>query len=399
MREMFADKRKVLIVNRVGYLGGAERVILTFTEHLESRGWQAVLACPPGGSFSQSATAQGLTVEACDFDRMRITSDLRVLAQYPWAWRKAATAINQLCRANRFDIIHVHHPVTALYALSASKRFNVPLVLHVHETLPAKPLYSLAMRFVMHQLSTLLCVSSAAKDLALSMGASPSRVKIVYNGVDRQFIQREQTNIAPPELRSAGPGPHIGVFGVLEPRKAQHIFLEAAAKVAPNFPDARFWLIGSTALKDKQYYGDQLRLLASSAQLRGKVSLVDFKSEIISWVRAMDIVVQPSTAFESFGMSLVEAMAVGRPVIASNVGGMPEVVTHGKTGLVVPAGDPSALAVALADLLSSEDRRRGFGLNGAADVRERFDPDVFQANILNAYDAVLRSQGKLKTAD
>ncbi len=383
-------RKKVLVVNRVGFLGGVERIILTLADGLEAFGWQPTLACPADGPLALAAAQQGTVVAPCAFDRMRITANPLVLARYPWAMKQGAADIERQCRAFGVQLLHVHHPVTALYALPASRRLGIPIVLHVHETLPAKRLYALALRTVISRVAGLLCVSNAARELALAMGADPSRARVVYNGVDKRFLAGP-TAARPAAVQEAGDGPHIGVFGVLEPRKAQHVFLEAAAAIAPRFPGAHFWLIGPLALKDKQAYADRLRDLAASPALRGRASLVGFQSDMVPWLSAMDLVVQPSVALESFGMSLAEALTLGRPVIAARTGGMPEVVMEGQTGLIVPAGDAAALATALAELLASPERRKGFGAAGAIDARARFSPEVFQRHVSDAYDAVLEA--------
>ena len=383
-----APPRRVLVVNRVGYLGGVERIILTLAASLDAFGWQPVLACPDGGPLADAARQQGTAVAPCGFDRMRITPNPIVLARYPWALKQGAADILRQCRAFQPDLIHVHHPVTALYALPAARRLGIPIVLHVHETLPAKRLYALALRAVLPRVASVLCVSKAALDLAAAMGANPAHARVVHNGVDARFL-RDASVPPPPMVQGAGAGPHVGVFGVLEPRKAQHVLLEAAAAIAAEFPSAHFWLVGPAAQKDKQAYADRLQAMAGAEPLRGRVTLAGFQADMIGWLSAMDLVVQPSVAYESFGMSLAEALTLGRPVIAARTGGMPEVVAAGTTGLIVPPGDAPALAEALRELLRSPEQRLAFGAQGAVDARARFSPDVFRRNVTQAYAAVV----------
>jgi glycosyltransferase involved in cell wall biosynthesis len=259
----------------------------------------------------------------------------------------------------------------------------------VHETLPARPLYALAMRRVLPHAALVVCVSQAALELALRLGAAPSRTRVVHNGVDPRFLAAAGQVQVPEQVHGAGPGPHVGVFGVLEPRKAQHVLLEAAVRLAGRFPEARFWLVGPAALADKRIYADRLRRMAASGPLRGRVALVGFQEDTASWLAAMDVVVQPSVALESFGMALAEAMVLGRPVVASRVGGMPEVVTDEVTGLIVPPGDPRALARALASLLSDPARREELGRQAMSDARARFAPERFCEAMADAYDAAL----------
>jgi glycosyltransferase involved in cell wall biosynthesis len=379
-----AGERRVLMLNRVGFLGGVERITLTLASGLREYGWRAFLGCPIGGDLAEAAHAQGTDLAPCSFDRMRISANPALLAGYPAAWRRGSHEVKQHCLAQRIDLIHAHHPVTALYALKASRNLGIPIVLHVHETLPAHPLYALAMRLAQRHAAALLCVSAAAQDLAHSLGVPSEKTRIVHNGVDSRFISpaaRRRSSI----VAAAGPGPHIGVFGVLEPRKAQHLFLEAAAALVSDFPEARFWVIGPAELKDKHAYAKRLERMASMPALRGRVRFPGFQSDVGSWLAAMDVVVQCSLSLESFGMALAEALSLGRPVVASRVGGMPEVVRDGHTGLIVPPGDVPALAAALRRLLGDEQLRRRLGRNASADARARFAPATFCRAVAEAY--------------
>jgi len=383
-----SSRRRVLLVNRVGFLGGVERILVTLGAGLGAHGWQALLACPGDGELAQAAAAQGIRVVACPFDRMRITADPRVLARYPSAWLRCAAALEATCRAERIDVIHAHHPVSALYALRAARRLGIPMLLHVHETLPARPLYAAAMRVALRAASGVVCVSQAARDLALALGADPARVSVVHNGVDPRFFAAQPPEPAA-EVRQAGPGPHVGLFAVIEPRKAQHLLLEAAAMLAGRFPAARFWIVGAAALQDKRDYAERLRQMAETPPLQGRVVMTGFRADMPCWLAAMDVVVQTSVALESFGMALAEAQALGRPVVASRVGGMPEVVTEGETGLLVPPQDAPALAAALARLLGNQELRETLGRNGAEAARRRFAPGVFRSQVAARYDALM----------
>jgi glycosyltransferase involved in cell wall biosynthesis len=381
--------RRVLLVNRVSFLGGVERIVLTLAAGLPSCGWTPVLASPSDGELPDAAWAQGTQVAACRFDRMRITANPRELARYPLALLHGSWDLERCCRTHKIDVLHVHHPVTALQASLASRRLAIPLILHVHETLPVRPLYALALRLALRRATIVLCVSQAALRLALALGSDPAQSRVVYNGLDRYFVDSPRQSGAVKPLHMST-GPHIGVFGVMEPRKGQHLFLEAAALLTDRFPTARFWIVGPAALKDKQAYVERLHRLAKASPLRGRIEFAGFQSDMLSWLAAMDIVVQPSVVLESFGMAVAEAMALGRPVVVTQVGGLPEVVHNEQTGLIVPPHDPPALAAALARLLGDPTLRAHLGAQAAREARSRFSPQAFCQAVVDTYDATLQ---------
>lgn len=376
-------RRRVLIVNRVGHLGGVERVILTLARGLGALGYDPVLACPGGGALAASAAASGIAVADCDFDRMRITPNPLALMRYLEAWTRGAVQVEQLCRSLDIDLIYTHHPVGSLYAARAARRLGIPVVLHVHETLPAKPLYALALRRAAESCVRFICCSAAGHLLMSSVGADCRKGRTILNGVDWSLLGRPP----PPASEVTGPGPHIGVFGVIEPRKGQDIFLSAAMRLAVVHPTARFWVVGPLALRDKRRYLASLHDMANALPLAGRVTFTGFREDVIRWMRAMDVVVQASVRHESLSMALLEAMILSRPIVATRVGGTEEAISHGHNGLVVPPGDAGALATAIDRALGPEGIE--LGARAAEEAERRFTPGIFCHQVAQVFDEVL----------
>lgn len=384
-----AERRRVLIVNRVGHLGGVERVILNLASGLPRHGWEPILACPDGGELAEAARAQGLRVAPTPFDRMRITADPRVLLRYPLAWRQGAAAVERICRDEQVSLIHTHHPVGSLYARRAARSLGLPILLHVHESLPARPLYALALRQAARDYSRYIAVSGAGTALLASIGADLDRGSIIPNGIEARLLD------GPPPAPAAevtGPGPHIGVFGVIEPRKGQDVFLRAAELLARDHPQAQFWIVGPLALKDKAGFQAQIRAMAEKPVLRGRVHFTGFRADVGAWMQAMDVVVQASVKHESLSMVLLEAMALGRPIVATRVGGTEEGIRDGRTGLVVAPGDAPALAAAIARAAGPEGEE--LGAAAARSARETFAPEVFCRKVAEVYDQIVATHAE-----
>ncbi len=245
----------------------------------------------------------------------------------------------------------------------------------------------MAMRFVAAACGLFICVSDASAQMIRSLGIEEARIRLVYNSVAPSFLQ--------PVGRASdvvGTGPHIGLFGVLEPRKGQDHFLRAAAQVAAVQPDATFWIVGSLSFADHARYADRLRGLAAELGISERVRFTGFRTDVPHLMASMDAVVLASTGFESLPTVLIEAMALGRPVAATRVGGVEEVIHDGETGLVVPPGDPDALAAAMRRLVSPEGA--AFGAKAQADIKARFAPARFDQEIADCYRSVLSSSNR-----
>jgi glycosyltransferase involved in cell wall biosynthesis len=194
---------------------------------------------------------------------------------------------------------------------------------------------------------------------------TPSRqVHKIHPGVqlpDRGLVQGSGA----PIKRSLGweANPTVGIVGRLQPWKGQEIFLRAAARLAEARADLRFMVVGGAILGWEGSYADDLRCLAADLGIADRVHFAGHQSDVHPWYDALDVVVHASFG-EPFGLVLVEAMALGKPLVATNLGGPLEIVEDGTSGLLVPPGDPERLAEAVGRILA--DRRLASTLSRGA---------------------------------
>ena len=176
-------KLRVLHLGRVGFIGGAERILLTIACAGRSYGVETFLACPTG-QLAEEAQRSGLPVAIVAFSRMQITAN--PLQYFTYAANRASSArkLVSLCRELAIDVLHVHHPVTALYCERAAAQLGIPIVLHLHEGLPGRILYKLALRRAARFTKKIVCVSSAGLELLRAAGGNQSKAVVVLNGID-----------------------------------------------------------------------------------------------------------------------------------------------------------------------------------------------------------------------
>jgi glycosyltransferase involved in cell wall biosynthesis len=146
-------------------------------------------------------------------------------------------------------------------------------------------------------------------------------------------------------------GPLVGIVGRLEPWKGQDVFLRAAARVVAEHPAAAFAVVGGVTPGKREEYASELRALAGELGLDGRVHFTGHAMDVFPWFDALDVCVH-ATHGEPFGLVLVEAMALGKPLVATALGGPVEIVEEGVSGLLVPPGDDEAMARAISGVLS-----------------------------------------------
>jgi glycosyltransferase involved in cell wall biosynthesis len=163
----------------------------------------------------------------------------------------------------------------------------------------------------------------------------------------------------------------VGLIGRISPWKGQHIFIQAAGLIRNEFPDVRFQIIGAPLFSEFEYESE-LKRLTADLQLERQVEFTGFVRDVQGAIEELQIVVHASTVGEPFGQVVIEGMAAGRPVIATNGGGVPEIVVDQVTGLLVPMNDARALADAMASLLRNPGKGRAMGARGRRRVEDLF---------------------------
>jgi glycosyltransferase involved in cell wall biosynthesis len=371
----------VLYLHHATVVGGAERVMLTAMDQARERGLRPVLACPGDGRFATLAREAGFAVVPCALESMRDSRRPGDVARYALSVARVGRRVRDVCSRHDVRLVHAGSPVAGLYAMRASRSLGLPVLLHVHDAQPPKRARRLAIRWQARRATRLVCVSRCVRAMVVSVGVPSDKTSLLANGIDGAFFGPAPAPI--PEVR--GRGPHIGLFSPIVPWKGHHVFLEAAARLARSHPDARFYVVGTLVDPDHQRYLDDLMAAAARPPLDGRVSFTGFQPDVTRWMAAMDAVAHTSVAPEAFGLVIAEAMALGKPVVATNVGGPAEIVEDGVTGRLVPPGDPVALADALLAVLGD----RAMMAHAAAAARARFTPQAFGDRLMSLYhDAV-----------
>ena len=210
----------------------------------------------------------------------------------------------------------------------------------------------------------LIAISGAVRDYLIAEGMPPQRIARVYDGVDLRQYQ-------PKRAEKAGTGVIIGIIGQLGERKGHLILLDAMRGLIREHADLRLWIVGKEPAHGAERYADRLREYVARHGLSGHVEFLGFRADIPDVLAQIDLLALPSLQ-EPFGKIVIEAMAMEKPVAAARVGGVPEIVEDGRTGLLVPPQDADALRHALDRLIRDPDLRERLGVAGRMRVERHF---------------------------
>jgi len=316
------------------------------------------------------------------------TIDFRMPGLNGWVWLRFFLQLCWVIYRRRVDLLHVNSYVPGNYARLASALMQVPIVIdHWH----GFTRFNRKRRFICRVLGRFtdlsLAVSRAVRDnLVIQGGLDPAKVRIVANGVDVAAIDAARPGKAVRRELGLPEGvPVIGLVGRLDHwGKGHRELFTAMARLRERHP-VHALIVGSGRREA------EVQELAASLGLAGAVHFLGLRRDVPDLLSAMDILVLPSHT-EGFGLALVEAMAAGLPVIATSVGALPEVVTEGENGLLIPPRDAGALAGALERLLSDPALAQRLGANARTHVREHFSLDRLGQEINKIYGELVEKK-------
>jgi len=357
-------KIKVLHLTSTRYgIGGVERLLLDMSDKYDPERFEVSycnLFCDAdgAGAFPTDLRNRGLKVFAIRGKRWK---DLPGILK----------DLVDLMRSERFDIVHLHMLQATIIGAIAAKLTRRRTVVTKHYTPGPSHTGGTKSRHLLQGLDLyftrsadhVVAVSEYVMNFLFQAGIPASRASVIYNGIDLSAFDRASQG-GSPEIFPEGSFV-IGTVGSLTQLKSHVTLVDAFSQVAADHSHVRLLIVGE---------GPELGNLQAQCERLGivdKVHFMGFSKDVPSLLKMLDVYVQPST-FESFGIVLLEAAAARKPVIATAVGGMPEIVVLGETGFLVPVGDASELADAIRKLIDNCDQRLLMGEKGRSIVSERF---------------------------
>jgi len=321
-------------------IGGVETYLLRLSKALMAKGHRVIFVTRSGTPLEKELRAAGIEVHTFFRGSSPLTQ-----------WR-----LKRLIRREKVDVVHTHIFSANRQGARAGRACGVPVVARVPATEGAQH-YA--------EVELVTAVSEAVKNHLVEQGMSPAKIEVLYNGVDlarfsdlpSRELSRQQFNLPPDAFA-------VTCVASLTPRKGQRFLLDAVKQL--ENPNVHILLAGE---------GDQetpLREQAKALGLEDRVHFLGFTGDVRPVLAASDVVVLPSS-HEGLPNSLLEAMAAGLPVIATNIAGVPEIVSDGKTGFLVPHSEVEPLTQALKTYISDEELRQNLAKAGRQWVHEKFD--------------------------
>lgn len=343
-------------------IGGTERHVMNLTTGLDRARFDLLFGClRRAGEFLAEIEARGMPVT--DYEITRLYNPQMLGQQVRFAG---------YLRRNRIDIVHSYNFYANCFAIPAARLARTPVVVASIRAMGAfmTPLQRRVQRMICRLADVVLVNADAVRQWLIGEGYCPDKLVVIRNGIDLSRFERPHAGPAVRgELGVSGDAPVIAMVARVNRLKGVEYFLEAAAAVASVFPDARFLVVGdAVVVKDdvaapNSNYRRELEEQIRRLGLERRVVFTGFRLDVPELLSEVTASVHPSLS-EGLPNAVLESMAAGVPVVATRIGGTPEAIEDGVTGLLVPPGDSAALARAMCRLL--EDRELAARLGQAA---------------------------------
>lgn len=357
-------------------LGGGQRSLLLLLERLDRTKFTPFLVCPTEGGLVEKAEKLGIQTEIIRMGSLKT----------PNIFSTAATVfkMRRLIRKKNIELIHSDSPRQALYASLAVRKTKIPLIWHVRVSTAEKKSLN---RFLYNRSRKIIAVSRAASLRFSEFDLTSDKLVVIPNGVDlTQFKPRHPDMGLREELGIEQSSVLVGTLGQLIPGKGQDVLLRAAKRIAEQAAEVSYVIVGN----GNTAFRKTLEELSAGLGIEDKVRFIGYREDIPQIMNCLDIAVLPSTShLEGLSRVIIEAMACGKPVIATNAGGNPEAVEDGKTGILVPPGDPDELARAILELAGDADKRKRMGETGRKRAEQLFSIETNIARIEEIYEEIL----------
>lgn len=369
---------KVLLLFYEPAHSGQATHVLSLAQGLD-RGKYHITVVPPASNRITIERLQETGVEVIPLPMRKVRNALTTLR------------LARLLRREKVDLLHVHSQEAGIFGRAAAKLAGVPAVVYTPQTIDIRQkrwqkLYFHAEKLLGRWTDIFISVNEHDRFRLIEGGIiPPEKVVTIYNGIDLgrfavsvdAFAKRRELGIGPEE-------PVVLQIGRLSAQKGPLYFLEAGALISRQKPEARFILAGDGPLRE------DVERKARELGLSSRLSVLGWRDDVVELLAASDVVTLTSL-WEGLPYTILEAMAMKKPVVASDVNGCREAVAEGETGFLVPPRKPEALAREVLKLLKDKELARRMGEKGWERVRERFSLEAMIRAVENLYDGLAKT--------
>ena len=384
-----SDRQRILLLDSGYKLGGGQRILILIARHINKKRFEPIVFCRRG-----SLLLNILKQEDINTREFYIISkwSCKILNYFLLAINLffIVPRLIQVVYSEKIKLLHSNRNDMHLPSIIVGKLLGVPVVVHDH--LYIKKVRHIIIDFICGLFSNqIISVSKAMKTKLKLAPFSKKKVTVVYNGVSPNYFTDTENQ---PQSMKKDFGIKenqlmIGTLARISPEKGIEYLIDAFNQIKKQFPNTKLVIVGDAYSSSDKIYKQRILKLIKAYHLQNDVIMPGYRSDVINLIQGVDISVS-SSLMESFGLFILESMAMGKAVVATEVGGVPEVVENGRTAILVKPRDSISLAKAISTLIFDEKMRINLGIRGKKRALKYFSIHNTIYQIEDIYDTILK---------
>jgi len=369
-------KLNVLYINHSSQISGAEVVLINLLNLVKQKNVYPIVILPQNGKLAKKIRKEKIQVEIVPIPFLVRTCNPLILINYFINYFLFSKSFYKIIKKYQIRIIHANSFQAAFYSLLVAKLLKIPLVWHMHDILSYRLFNKIFIKLTSFGVSKIICVSEAVKVNLTIFGVNSEKCKVIYNSINRsEFLNtnviygkfRKEYNISQDTIL-------IGIIGQIAEWKGQEIFLNSISKVLIKFSKVKFIIVGDVISEKEEKYKKTLKKFIEKNNLEKVVFFTGFREDISQIITDLNIIVHTSIKPDPLPTIIIEGMALGKPVIATDVGGVRELITPNLNGLIIPPKDSQKLSQAILKMLSNPKLIKKMGKEGMMIADKKFAP-------------------------
>ena len=390
--------KNILFIHQSAELYGSDKTLLLLVKNLDKNQFQCVVILPNNGPLKEILEKENITVVVAPvlklYRRMFVPKNIFIFVKDTYRGFKI---LNALHKTYKFDLVY-SNTLAVLIGLFFAKKQKIKHLWHVHEIIKSPIIFSKAYRFLLSLKSnTTVVYNSVATQNFWNNKKIALKSNVILNGLDgaSNFLDSDTIGIIRQSIFKSTDSKEvcIALVGRINSWKGHLILLNAFYELSKSNTNIKLIFIGSPPA-NQDYFLNELNTEILKLNLTNQVVIVPFYNNIFDLWQAVDIAVVPSTEPEPFGLVAVEAMLAKKPVVASNHGGLTEIIEHSKTGFLVQPNNISDLKQAIQKLIENPALRTAMGINGFERAKKYFSVDNYVNNFETIFNSMLQKPKK-----
>lgn len=382
---------KIIYIDHSPKFSGAEKVLLNLLDLVKKSepGISPVLVCPAGSDIVDYFKKAGIEIDPAEMVWFTRKAGLTRIFSYGLSVVSFSASLLKKIKKHDARIVQTNTFISALYAVIPVWLARRKMVWYMYDILDVDLVNKVFVRFAAFGADRIICASGAVKKRLVEFGVDEKKCAVIHNS-----ILEQEAGCAPQASVRAGLGvpedaPLVGMIGQITPWKGQEVFVKSIPEVLEKFPSARFVLVGDIMGPFDREYKEGIEKLIEREGLGDRVILAGFRKDIPAVMGSLDVVVHASIRPDALPTVILEAMFMEKPVVATAVGGVPEIIDDNESGLLVPPDDPVAMANAISRLLGSKIFCANLGRQGKRTLLEKFKPETYLKKVTGIYRELL----------